>query len=254
MDKDKISLKTEKRVITGKKVKKLRREGIIPLNLYGQKMKSISLQSSFADFSQAYKKAKLTHVIYLQLGKDEYPALIQNIQRFPTKAGFQHADLKKIDLKAKTEVDVPIETVGELEVIKSGEADLLIIQNRVKVECLPTNIPEKITVDLAKLSGIGAEVKIKDLPTSADYEYKDPAEQLVIQIAEAKKEEIVVPAAPTEVPEGAEGAEGAAEGAEEGAEGAEEKQTGTKTESREGAGGKEEKGKEKENKPEPKKQ
>ncbi|OGK69192.1 hypothetical protein A2313_04950 [Candidatus Roizmanbacteria bacterium RIFOXYB2_FULL_41_10] len=218
----KINLKTEKRTVIGKKVKKLRREGLLPINLYGKDIKSIALSAKFIDFKKVYQKARTTQVVYLEEDKKEYPALIQNVQIHPLSRIILHADFKKIDLKQKTEVEVPVVTIGELAVVKSGEADLMTLQDAVLVECLPTKIPEKITVDISKLEGIGSEVKVKDLPQSEDYKYLAEAEQIVIQIVEAKKEEIKAPeaAAPEEAP--AEG-EAAAEAEKTDAAGAEPK-------------------------------
>ena len=198
----KFVLKTENRTVKGKKVKKLRREGLLPLNLFGKEIKSIALTAKFLDFRKIYQKAKTTQVVYVSVGQKEYPTLVQNIQIHPVSRVILHADLKKIDLKEKTEVEVPVETIGELDVVKSGEADLMILENAVWVECLPTKIPEKIVIDISKLEGIGSEVKIKDLPQSQEYQYLGEPEQIVLQIAEAKKEEIKAPEA--EVPEEAE--------------------------------------------------
>jgi len=224
----KISLKAEKRTILGKKVKKLRREGLLPLNLFGKEIKSMALTAKFPDFRKIFQKAKTTQVVYVQVGQKEYPALIQNVQIHPVSRIILHADLKKIDLKEKTEVEVPVEIVGELNVVKSGEADLMVLQDAVWVECLPTKIPEKITLDISKLEGIGAEIKVKDLPASEDYRYLDEPEQMVMQIVEAKKEEIKAPEA--EIP--AEEAEAPTEeGAEEGKEDKEGKEKITRSES-----------------------
>jgi len=228
----KLTLKAEERELLGKKVKKLRREGFLPLNLYGREFKSKALQSKLKDFQQTFKQSKSTQVVYLQWKKNEASILIQNVQRHPTKDLILHADLRKIDLKKKAEVEVPIKVIGELEVVKSGEADLLILLDQVTVECLPTKIPEEIIIDISKLEGTGAEVRIKDLSKSTDYEYKGANEQLVLQIAEAKKEEVAPPppAEGEEAPEG-EAAEKASK--EEEKEGAEESKTDKKTKGKE---------------------
>jgi large subunit ribosomal protein L25 len=192
---DKIELKAEKRLIKGKKVRKLRKEGLLPLNLFGKDINSAALSVKFIDFNKVYQKAKNTQVVYLLMDKKQYPALIQNVQINPVNRTILHADLRKIDLKEKTEIEVPVVTAGELDVVKSGEADLMILQDKVLLECLPAKIPEKIIIDISKLEGIGAEVKIKDLAQSKDYQYLDDKEQVVLQIVEAKKEEIKVPEA-----------------------------------------------------------
>lgn len=194
----KITLKADKRTVKGKKVKKLRREGLLPINLFGKDIKSLALTTKLIDFKKVFHKAKTTQVVYVSVGEKDYPVLVQNLQIHPVNRSLLHADLKKIDLKEKTEVEVPIEIIGELAVVKSGEADLMLLQPAVWVECLPTKIPEKIVVDISKLEGIGSEVKIKDLIISPDYKYLDEAEQIVVQIVEAKKEEIKAPEATPE--------------------------------------------------------
>ncbi len=201
----KITLKADNRTIKGKKVKKLRREGLLPINLFGKDIRSVALSTKLIDFKKVFHKAKTTQVVYIQVAQKEYPVLVQNLQTHPVSRVILHADFKKIDLKEKTEVEVPVEIVGELAVVKSGEADLMIMQPMVWVECLPTKIPEKIAIDITKLEGIGSEVKIKDLPTGSDYKYLDDAELTVVQIVEAKKEEIKVPEAETVATEEASG-------------------------------------------------
>lgn len=203
----KINLVVKKRTAQGKQVKKLRREGVLPLNLYGKGIKSVALSATFKDFYKAYAQAHTTQVVYLDLDKTEHPALIQNTQFDPVSRQIIHADFKQIDLKQKTEVEVPVEVVGELGVVKSGEADMLVLHDKVLVECLPTKIPEKITVDISKLEGIGSEIKVKDLETSSDYKYLLDPEQTVVQIAEAKKEEIPTPTTAEEAPAEGEAAE-----------------------------------------------
>lgn len=194
---DKIRLVAEKRVKLGKQAKKLRREGYLPANVYGKDMSSMAVKVKLNEFINVYKKAKGTHLVYLELDKDELPILIQNVQRHPVTAKYLHADFRKMDLKEKVEAKVPIGVVGQLDVVKSGEADLLILADEVLVRALPTKIPEKIIIDISGLSGIGAEVRVKDLPKSADYEFVDNADMLVVQIVQAQKEEIPTASAPT---------------------------------------------------------
>ncbi|MEK9179297.1 MAG: hypothetical protein AAB893_02410, partial [Patescibacteria group bacterium] len=81
------------------------------------------------------------------------------------------------------------------------------------VSCLPTEIPDKIEVSISELPGIGAEVKVKDLPTFSSFVFVDEPEKTVVQISAAKKEEIIVPvvAAEETSAEGALGVEPMAE-------------------------------------------
>ncbi|MFA6005624.1 MAG: 50S ribosomal protein L25 [Patescibacteria group bacterium] len=206
---EKHVLNIEKRTLFGKKLKKLRRENKIPGNIFGKGMQSIAVQMGLADLQKTYKKVKNTQLVYLTLAKDEYPVLIQEVQKDSIKNGILHVDFRKVNLKEKVSTLVPVEIVGELGVVKSGEADMLILSHEITIECLPANIPEKITVSIASLPGIGSGIKIKDLPKNDLYAYADEPEKSVVEIVAAQKEEIPVPVAPTAT-EGAPVAEGAA--------------------------------------------
>jgi len=134
----------------------------------------------------------------VDVDKKEFPVLIQTPQYHPITGALLHVDMRKVDLKKKVETEVPVQIIGELAVVKSGEADAVRVSDTVLIECLPTDIPEEFTVDISKLEGIGAEVKVEDLPKSEKYIFLDQADKILIQIAEAKKEEEVI--APVEEP------------------------------------------------------
>lgn len=193
-----IRLVAQKRTISGEKVKKLRNEGKLPANIFGKDMKSFAVQIETPVFKRAFKSAHTTHVVYVDVDKKEFPVLIQTPQYHPITGALLHVDMRKVDLKKKVETEVPVQIIGELAVVKSGEADAVRVSDTVLIECLPTDIPEEFTVDISKLEGIGAEVKVEDLPKSEKYIFLDQADKILIQIAEAKKEEEVI--APVEEP------------------------------------------------------
>jgi large subunit ribosomal protein L25 len=201
----KLTLKAEKRTEVGNSAKKLRKENYVLGNIYGKGLESVAVKVLLPEYQKIYRQARGTHVVYLSVGDKEYPSLISNVQRHPITRDVLHVDFRKMDLKQKTETKVPVEIIGELAVVKTGEADLIVLLNEVTVECLPTEIPEKIIIDISKLEGIGSEVKISDLPKAKEYVFMDDESQVVVQVSEAKKEEIVAPVAEEEVAPAAEG-------------------------------------------------
>jgi large subunit ribosomal protein L25 len=108
---EKIELKAQKRKELGRKVNKLRREGIIPANIYGSGFKSESIQVNSKDFAAVYKKAGETSVVEITLDgeKKTLPVLIHNIQIDPVSDLPIHIDFLKIDLTKKVTADVPLE-------------------------------------------------------------------------------------------------------------------------------------------------
>ena len=198
---DKLLLTVTPRTVFGKKLKKLRKEGVVPANIYGPDFKSQSVSVEFKDFVKLYKVAKQTGVVYLKLNKDELPVLIKNVQRHPVSELILHADFRKIDLKQKINTNVPIKVVGQSEAVSQKGGVLLTQAESLLVEALPTNIPKQIDVDISSLKEIGQEIKVSDLPKSDLYELKDRLEKVIVSVVEHKEEEILPQTAPAAAPE-----------------------------------------------------
>lgn len=213
----KLTLKVEKRDVLGKKVKKLRREGMLPGNIYGTDFKSTSVTANLKEFFQVYKTARETGVVHLDLEKKEVPVLIKFVQRHPVTDLLLHVDFRKIDLTQKIQTEVPVSVTGTSEAVSVKGGVLLIQSNTLEVKALPSDIPQKIEVDISTIKEIGEEIKVKDLKKSDKYEFTTEAEKVVVSIV-AHKEESVTPdtvsAQPeviTEAPAEGEAAEGEAE-------------------------------------------
>lgn len=197
---EKISLIANIRTLTGKKVKKLRKQGLIPANIYGQDFKSQAISVNTKDFFKVYRLAKETKIIYLSIDKKEIPVLIKNIQKHPVTDQIIHVDFRKIDLKKKIETEVPIKTIGVSEAVSQKGGILLIQSQSVIIEALPENIPQEIEVDISVLKEIGQDIKVADLPKSEKYQIKSPAEKVLVTVI-AHKEESVAPETTTVQPE-----------------------------------------------------
>jgi len=185
-------LKAEKRKIFGRKVKKLRREDILPANIYGKEIESQALKVDLKKFMDVYQKAGETGIVYLNIGKSkkEKPVLIHNLQIDPLSGTPIHADFRQVDLSKKVEVEIPIELVGESEAVAKGGV-LVHILNEVEVEALPTDLPEKFEVDISKIKEIGQGISVKDLEIEKDKVklLVEDEDELVVMVQEKKEEE-----------------------------------------------------------------
>lgn len=220
---DKLTLKAAVRKITGRKVKTLRKEGILPANVFGKKVKSLAVQIKLADFSDVYKKAGETGIVYL----NEKPVLISNIQKNPVSGLPIHVDFHQIDLKEKVEADVPVEVVGESSMEKQGLGTVVQYVDEVSVEALPLDLPEKFEIDASTLIEVDQAVYAKDLKVDrTKVEIKLDTETILVKVEPPQKEEVApvveTPAeevvAGEELKEGEEGGEEKKEPAKEGEE------------------------------------
>lgn len=200
MKKEKTILKVGKRDVLGKKLRKMRKHGQMPANVYGANFKSTSITAQLKDFLKVYRTAKETGVVYLQLDGKDIPTLITHIQKHPVSGLYLHVDFRAIDLKQKVEASVPIVTVNQSTAVSQKGGVLLTTVDHLMVEALPEEIPQHIEIDLARLIEIGAELKVKDLATSTSYVVKEDPEKLILSVI-AHKEESVTPETETAAPE-----------------------------------------------------
>lgn len=172
-------LKADKRIITGKKVKNLRKDGFLPGNIYGKNVTSEAVQTNLKEFLKVYHDVGETGLIDLQIDSSSRPVLIHNLQYNPVSDLPLHADFYQVNLKEKITTHVPLEFIGQPEAVTQKIGALLTILDEIEVEALPADLPEKIELDVTKLKEIDQEIKVKDIVVAASYAaYKDKVEIL----------------------------------------------------------------------------
>ena len=209
----KITAELEKRNITGRKVKSLRRQGIIPINIYGKKTKSLSAQISLQEFTKLFEKTGETNLVYVTVAaeKEERPCLISHIQPHPVTDTVLHADFHQVDLTEKVTAEIPVELAGEAPAVSLENATIVMLISEIEVEALPTDLPDKFTLDISLLAKVGDHLKVSDLKYNRNKIKIDLDLDTVIVSAQAQQAEEIVPEKPVETPEETEKTEIAAE-------------------------------------------
>jgi len=162
-----ISLEAARRADVGKGVaRKLRAGGRVPAVYYGRGEDSIPLTVSLKDLEQVIESAEGSNVIVdLKVPGDaakDRKALIREIQRDPVAGSILHLDLQHISLTERITVEVPIVLVGVPLGVKDAGGILEHLLREVEVECLPTDIPSKLEVDVSALQ-IGDTLHVSDI-------------------------------------------------------------------------------------------
>jgi len=198
------------RTVLGKKVKKLRKEGFLPANVYGKELASVSLQIAMKDFTDVYKQVGETGLIDLMVDGVKRPVLVKNVQFEYRQHSPLHADFYQVNLKEKVKAMVPLLLVGEPKAVTENLGTLLQTLSEVEVEALPEELPENIEVNIEHLAEVDDQIMISEFKVPEGVTILTDESQVVAKIAE-----IVVEAEPV-VEEGAEteGAAPAAEGEE----------------------------------------
>lgn len=216
---DKLNLKADQRKVTGRKVKSLREEGILPGVIFGKDVKSENIKLDEKDFEKVFSKAGETSIVEISLGKSKRPTLIKNVQKDPVNGKFLHVDFLQVDLKKKVSAQIPLELVGESPAEKQGLGTVVQYLDEIEVEALPTDLLEKFEIDASKLEEVDQAIYVKDLKVDkSKMEVKEEEDTLLVKVEPPQKEEEPEPEVSAEGEEGEE-VEGKPGEEEKGAEG-----------------------------------
>lgn len=182
-------MKAEKRDIIGKKVRKQRKEGIVPAVLYGHGQENINLFVKYLDFSRVYGKAGENSIVDLDVEGKKVPVLICDTQIDPMSGNFSHIDFHQVNMKEDVEANIPLEFVGESEAVKAFGGVLIKILDEVEVKCLPANLPSEFKIDISTLKTFDDQIKIGDIKVSEDVEILDDPETVIALVERPRTEE-----------------------------------------------------------------
>ena len=217
-----MQLKATTRTLIGKRSRRLHRQGKLAAVVYGHATQSTPLELDRLEFQKVFVKTGRTHLVDLVVDGDRTEkVLVREIQTHPRRLGPIHVDLYQVDLTETIEVEVPVHLTGESAAVKRGDADILQPLHTIRVECLPSDIPEAFEVDLTPLEDIESELRVSDLQPPKGVKVLEDPEDLVVKIVHKRemKVEEEVPAVEAAVPvEGEGAAEGEAPAAQEAAE------------------------------------
>ncbi len=184
-----VSLAAKPRDITGKKVKKLRKEGFLPVSLYGKDVKSMNLAVAMPEFMKVYGKVGETGLVDLKYDGGSQSTLIANVQMHPVTRAPLHAEFRAVKLTEKIKANVPVELVGESPAVANNIGLLLQTVKEIEVEALPTDLPEKIEVDAAKLAEVDQRITVAELPVPKEVTVLTEGSEIVVKVVPAVSEE-----------------------------------------------------------------
>lgn len=190
---DKINLKADDRTVMGKKVKLLRKQGIIPGHVFGNTKEVEHVQVNAKDFIAVLKQAGETGLISLRIGEDKVrPVLIRETDFDPRTGNLTHIGFFQVNLKEKVTVPVPIVLVGEEpESVKMGEHIVLQNLSEVQVEALPGDLIENIEVNIEVLKNVDDAITVDQLNYNRELiTVLAEGDEVVVKLAPAVTEEM----------------------------------------------------------------
>jgi large subunit ribosomal protein L25 len=195
--------------------RRLRKAEKIPAILYGKHTKPETLAVSSTEFVKLLKDIA-GRAALIELKRDAGAAalsFLQEVQRDPITDKYLHVDLQEVKENEKMVINVAVILVGESTGVKNEGGILETATQRLRIRCLPKDLPAVIEVDVSPLK-VGESIHVSELKPIAGVEYLDAPGQTVVLCAEPPAEEVAAtPAADAAAAAPAEGAAAAAPGA-----------------------------------------
>lgn len=178
------TLEAQHRSVVGKKVGQLRRDGFVPMTVYGPKLKPVNLQVAYRPLEVLLAKAGGTHLIEINADGKTYTVLVREVQRNVITRRMLHIDLFALDLTAKLKTYVPIRYVGESPAVLAKQGVLLTGPTNLHIELLPSALIDYVEVDISKLKDVGAAIHVSDLKLGVGITILNDPEELLARVSQ----------------------------------------------------------------------
>jgi large subunit ribosomal protein L25 len=200
---EQLNIKAQMREITGKRVRNLRAQGIVPANLSGDAKPSVAIQLPADELNRLLKRHG-AGVLRLHIGAASRAetALLNRVERNPITSAVLHVDFRRVRLNQPVHARVPVHVTGEAAAIKIQGGVLLHLLDHVEIEALPANIPEAVTLDISSLEELNSTLTVAEIQLPGNVKMLSPEGEAVVSI-KAPRIEVPEVEAPAAAPEAA---------------------------------------------------
>jgi len=162
---ERVTIAAEPRTVLGKRVRHLRREGLLPANVYGRGIESKAIQINHRDFLRTLKSAGLRSMFELRIDGEKDPryVIVRNMARVGGTGEPLHVDFYQVDPERPITANVPVRLVGEAPAVRDLAGTLLQAIEILTVRCLPLNIPEAIEADVSMIKTFDIIMTVGDI-------------------------------------------------------------------------------------------
>ena len=196
-----IVVEARPRADFGKNVnRRLRAQGLIPGVVYGAKKEPVPVAVSPKEIGTILRSASGENTLFdLQLDGGRRKVILKEFQVEPIKGKLLHADFYEVALDQALEVTVHIELTGVPVGVKVEGGILDFVTRELQVECLPTDIPEKIVVDVSEL-GMGKHVRVSEIKAPERVTILTDPDIVIAHVVAPRAEEVAPAAEAAAVP------------------------------------------------------
>ena len=206
---DVATVKLDPRTVTGKKVRQLRRQGVIPVHLYGADIEPENLQVDGRTLNRLLPQVGTNIPISIELEEQEMENIcfVREVQRHPVTDEVIHVDFLRVDITRTVSAEVPLTLTGTAPAVSLMAGTLLLNIQSLSIEALPMNMPAEVPVDVSVLVDFDTTLLVGDIEVPDNVVVLNDPEETLVRVAPPRLE--------VETFDEGEGAEEGAEGAEE---------------------------------------
>lgn len=185
MSSDVITLELNKRTELGKAVKGLRRNGLVPANIYERGHDSVAVSAPLTIVTKIYHQAGKHHPVNLTVEGKKYLAMIKDVDTDPITGWVRHIGFHAINKNETVTAEIPVRVDGE---IPAERMSLLVLHtlDTVEVQAIPANLPDELTVDGTKLVEVGDKLSVADIVVPEGVVIMTEPEQTIAVVEEPK--------------------------------------------------------------------
>lgn len=188
MSSDVFELTAEKRDATGKKVKQLRREGLVPATLYEKGKDSLNVSIAYMPMVKAYEAVGQGQPVELTVDSKKYLTMIKDVHMDPVKNTIMHVAFHSVDKNKLVEAEVAVHLEGDAPALKVGNF-INRPNDHVLVQAKPSDLPESLSVNVDKLENPGDTVTVADIIAVPHVEILSEANNVLAVVEEPRVEE-----------------------------------------------------------------
>jgi large subunit ribosomal protein L25 len=179
---EEVVLLAKSRTVTGKQVKALRTAGRLPGVIYGRGIEPVVISLDLRDALKILPTVSTSQLIVVDVDGVRHTTLVREKQREPIGGSLLHIDFMEVSLTEKLRAFVGIHFDGESPAVKNYDGIVVIGTEEIEVEALPGDLPERVTVDLARLTEIGDAIYVRDLDVPASVKVLTDSDEVVVNI------------------------------------------------------------------------
>ena len=191
---DLINLKLSSRALRGKKVKKLRRNGVVPVHVYGRDMNSEGLQVETQVLRRILPRVGTNIPLSVEIegGEGDHICFVREVQRHPVTEDILHVDFMKVNVAEVVRAEVPVVLFGAAPAVRNMGGTLLQSLQTVLVESLPMNVPPSFEMDASGLDSFEVSIYVRDITVAHDVTVLTDPDAMIARVIPPRVEEEVV--------------------------------------------------------------